>query len=173
MLVVAIGGSPRKGNTEWLLTQLAEELQQQGVEVELLLLRRLHIKSCTGCLKCEDRRGRCVLTDDMDKIYPRLLAADAIVLASPVYLEMISGLMKTFIDRTCPVWTQLAGKRLAGLVAAEEGVGQAMRNLRQYGRVCRMQWVGGISVLAKHPQDAQNNRVLASKLRRLACGLLG
>jgi multimeric flavodoxin WrbA len=168
MQIIGICGSPRKGNSEWMLQQLAAELKEKGAEVEVLLLRQLDIKRCTGCLKCEDRSGKCIQTDAMNTLYPKLLAADAIVMSSPVYFEMISGPLKNFIDRTCPVWTKLEGKSLAGLVVAEEGIGQAMRNIRQYGKVCGMQWAGGVSVLAKTPKDAANNESLKKKLHVLA-----
>jgi multimeric flavodoxin WrbA len=168
MKVIGIGGSPRKGNSEWMLQQLAEELKQRGAEVEILLLRQLDIKRCTGCLKCEDRSGKCTQNDIMNTFYPRLLEADTIVMASPVYFEMISALLKNFIDRTCPVWTKLEGKSLAGLVVAEEGIGQTMRNIQQYGKVCGMQWAGGVSILAKTPHDAGKNASLKKKLHVLA-----
>jgi multimeric flavodoxin WrbA len=103
MNVIAVSDSPRKGNTEWMLNKLLEILAQSGVEVELILLRKKEIKRCTGCLTCEDREGFCKLKDDMQEIYPKLLATNAIILGSPVYFEMISGLLKNFIDRTCPI----------------------------------------------------------------------
>ena len=168
MKIIGIGGSPRKGNSEWMLEQLAVYLKERGAEVDVLLLRRLDIKRCTGCLKCEDRSGKCSQHDAMDEIYPRLLEANVIVMASPVYFEMISGLLKNFIDRTCPIWTKLEGKSLAGLAVAEEGIGQAMRNIQQYGKVCGMNWVGGVGVLAKNPKDTARDEALKKKLKRLA-----
>jgi len=168
MKIIGIGGSPRKGNSEWMLEQLAFYLKERGAEMEILLLRRLDIKRCTGCLKCEDRSGKCTQSDSMNAIYPKLLEADAIVMASPVYFEMISGLLKNFIDRTCPIWTKLDGKSLAGLAVAEEGIGQAMRNIQQYGKVCGMKWTGGVGVLAKNPRDTAQDEALKKKLKRLA-----
>jgi multimeric flavodoxin WrbA len=168
MKIVAIGGSPRKGNSEWMLSQLKQYLAEKGAEVEVILLRKMDIKNCTGCLKCEDRKGLCVLKDDMNELFPRLIAADVILMASPVYFEMISGPLKVFMDRTCPIWTKMKGKPLAGLLVAEEGIGQSVRNLRQYAGVCQMPWIGAVTVLAKNPGDAAGDPGLKMKLKRLA-----
>lgn len=168
MKILTIGGSPRKGNSEWMLKQIEKYLSEKGAQIDSLLLRKMDIRRCAGCLKCEDRQGLCRLQDDMNDLYPRLITADAIVMASPVYFEMISGLLKNFIDRTCPVWTQLKGKPLAGLLVAEEGIGQSARNLQQYARVCQMEWVGSVTTLAKIPGEAARNPGLDLKLKRMA-----
>ena len=113
MKIIRVSGSPRKGNTELMLRKLLESVAQSGAEVELLLLRRMDIRTCRGCLACEEggrkRKGICKIKDDMTEIYPKLLAADAIVLATPGYFEMLSGLLKNFLDRTCPIWPRLQG----------------------------------------------------------------
>ncbi len=104
----------------------------------------------------------------MNQIYPKLLAADTIVLASPGYFEMLSGLLKNFLDRTCAIWPRLEGKRLAGLAVAEEGIGQTIQNFKVYARLCKMQWIGSVSVLAKNPHDAENIQGLDLRLKHLA-----
>jgi multimeric flavodoxin WrbA len=172
MRILAVGGSPRRGNSEWMLNQLADYLRERGVQVDVLLLRKTNIKHCVGCLKCEDRMGRCRLDDAMNDLYPEMVQADAIVMASPVYFEMISGPLKNFIDRTCPIWTKLENKPLAGLLCAEEGIGQSGRNLQQYARLCKMRWIGGVTALAKNPGDAARDAGLKLKLKRLAGRIL-
>ena len=172
MKIIGVCGSPRKGNTEWMLGRLLDEAKRRGAETEILLLREMNIKMCRGCLACEkggkERKGDCVVKDDMAGVYPKLLAADAIVLATPGYMEMLSGLLKNFLDRTCAVWPSLEGKRIAGLAVAEEGIGQTMRNLRGYASLCKMRWTGGISTLAKNPGDASRVPGLDQRLARLA-----
>lgn len=172
MKIIAFSGSPRKGNTEWMLEKFMEYLRQNGADGEMLLLRRMNIQRCTGCLKCEDRSGVCRLKDDMYDIYPKLVSADALILASPVYFEMISGLLKNFIDRTCPVWTKMKGKPLVGLAVAEEGIGQTVQNFKTYASVCGMQWVGSVTALAKTPGEVAHNPHLASRLKRLTTKLV-
>ena len=172
MKVIGVCGSPRRGNSEWMLGQVMAEAAAQGAEVETLLLRKMDVRLCRGCLRCEaggkDRPGVCAIKDDMNALYPRLLAADAFVLATPGYFEMLSGLLKNFIDRTCAIWPRLEGKRLAGLAVAEEGIGQTVRNLKGYADLCKMTWVGSVSVLAKNPGDAANVPALQARLKRLA-----
>jgi multimeric flavodoxin WrbA len=172
MKIIGICGSPRRGNTEWMLTTLLDEARRHGAEAELVLLRKMDIKMCRGCLACEkggkQRKGDCIQKDDMMALYPKLIAADVLVLATPGYMEMLSGLLKNFLDRTCAVWPRLEGKRIAGLAVAEEGIGQTMRNLRGYASLCQMRWVGGISALAKSPGDAAKTPGLEKRLALLA-----
>ncbi len=84
-----------------------------GAETELLLLRKLDIKRCDGCLSCDIggtyRKGVCKIKDDMREIYPKLIEADAMVFGTPAYFDLLSGLLKNFMDRPCPVWPKLPG----------------------------------------------------------------
>lgn len=172
MKIIGISGSPRKGNTEWMLRKLLETAAQGGVEVELLLLRKMDVRMCRGCLTCEEggreRKGICKIKDDMIEVYPKLLAADAIVLATPGYFEMLSGLLKNFIDRTGAIWPRLEGKKIAGLAVAEEGVGQAIQNFKTYASLCKMRWVGSVTALAKMPGEVKYDQNVERKLKRLA-----
>jgi multimeric flavodoxin WrbA len=155
-----------------MLSRLLDETKQYGAETELLLLRKMDIKMCRGCLSCEkggqERKGDCVIKDDMAVVYPKLIAADVIVFATPGYMEMLSGLLKVFLDRTCAVWPRLEGKRIAGLAVAEEGIGQTMRNLKGYAALCKMHWMGSVTALAKNPGDAAMVPGLDKRLARLA-----
>src|SRR5512139_3036760 len=156
MKVVGISGSPRKGNTEWMLKRFLEELAGSGIETELILLRERGICGCDGCLSCElqgrQRKGICRIEDDMQQIYPRLLEADGLALGTPVYFELLSGLLKNFMDRTCPIWPKLEGKPVVGIAVAEEGLGKAVENLKTYSSVCGMRWIGHVTALAKTPR---------------------
>jgi multimeric flavodoxin WrbA len=176
MKIIGICGSPRRGNTEWMLTALGAALEKSGAEVEILLLRKMNIKMCLGCLYCEKggklRKGNCVIKDDMASVYPKLLAADAIVLATPGYMGLLSGLLKNFLDRTCAVWPRFESKRIAGLAVAEETTGQVMQNLKYYAGLLKMQWVGSVFIFAKLPGDAAKKPGLEKRLKRLAVKIL-
>jgi multimeric flavodoxin WrbA len=176
MKIIGICGSPRKGNTEWMLASLLEAAAQNRAETEMLLLRKMNVRACLGCLACEEggreRKGVCKIKDDMTEVYPKLLGTDAIVLATPGYFEMLSGLLKNFLDRTCPVWPRLEGKKIAGLAVAEESTGQAIRNFKTYASLCKMQWVGSVTVLAKTSGEASLNKTLQPRLARLAVKLV-
>ena len=104
MKIVGICGSPRKGNTEWMLRKLLDIVAQSGAETELILLRKKNIKSCNGCLTCEaggkGLKGVCTIQDDMQGIYHKLLKADGVIFATPVYYWSIAGGAKVFLDRT-------------------------------------------------------------------------
>ena len=104
----------------------------------------------------------------MVDVYPKILAADTIILATPVYFEMLSGLLKNFMDRTCPIWTKLESKRIAGLAVAEFGIGQTINNFKSYASVCSLEWIGGVTALAKTPGEVAKDKYISRKLSRLA-----
>ena len=177
MKVIGISGSPRKGNTEWMLNRLLERITENGAEAELVLLRKIDIKLCRGCLSCEEggknRKGVCKIQDDMNAIYPKLLKTDCIVFATPAYFELVSGLLKNFMDRTVAVWPRLEGKSVAGIAVAEEGIGQAIQNLKTYTALCGMQWVGSVTGLAKYPGEIAQNKAVTQRLIKLADKITG
>jgi multimeric flavodoxin WrbA len=159
-----------------MLSQVMQEAARAGAEVETLLLRKMDVRLCRGCLACEaggkQRPGVCKIKDDMAGVYPKLLAADVFVLATPGYFEMLSGLLKNFLDRTCAIWPRLEGKRIAGLAVAEEGTGQTIQNLKTYAALCKMQWMGSVTVLAKNPGEAAGKAGLEHRLKSLARKLM-
>jgi len=55
MKIIGVAGSPRRGNSEWMLRTLLAEAAREGAEVELLLLRKMDVRPCRGCLACEKR----------------------------------------------------------------------------------------------------------------------
>jgi len=172
MKVVGICGSPRKGNSEWMLRRFLEAAAKAGAETDLILLRQKNIKGCDGCLTCEaggrERKGLCRVRDDMQEIYPKLVEADALAFGTPVYFEMLSGLLKNFMDRTCAIWTKLEGKPVVGLAVAEEGIGKAIENLKTYSSVCGMEWVGQVTALAKTPKQVSEDKDTERRIQRLA-----
>ena len=176
MKVVGICGSPRKGNTEWMLTKLLQEVARAGVETELILLREKLVKGCDGCLSCEaggaEREGTCRIQDDMQLIYPKLMEADGFAFGTPVYFDMLSGLLKNFMDRTCPIWPKLGSKPVVGTAVAEAGIGQAIANLKAYSGISGMRWVGEVTALAKTPKQASKDKDLELQLERLARDLV-
>jgi multimeric flavodoxin WrbA len=99
-------GSPRiKGNTDLLLDEALKGAQSQQAEVEKIVVDKLKITPCreyNGCL----RDGNCVIRDDMDDIYPKLLNADAIIVASPIFFYALSAQLKALIDRCQALWAR-------------------------------------------------------------------
>ena len=106
MKVLGIMGSPRiKGNTDLLLDEALKGAQSQQAEVEKIVVDKLKISPCReyyGCLQ----DGKCVIRDDMDDIYPKLLSADAIIVASPIFFYALSAQLKALIDRCQALWAK-------------------------------------------------------------------
>lgn len=105
MKVLALLGSPRKkGNTESLLAAVLEGVAAAGGEAERIRLCDLRIDPCIGCGGC-GKTGRCVLTDDMQDLYPKIGEADRVILASPIYFYGITAQAKAFVDRCQALWS--------------------------------------------------------------------
>ena len=100
MKVIGITCSPRKGgNTEILVREALAGAKESGAEVDLLRIYEMKIAPCDGCTTCHPT-GECRIKDDMQKVYKKILAADGIILGSPVYFWSVSGQAKTLMDRT-------------------------------------------------------------------------
>ena len=106
--VLILKGSPReKGNSAALADRLAAGATDAGLGVECLNLASLDIRPCDGCDLCKQRGDQgeyCVIDDDMQALYPKLLAANALVLASPIYWFTYSAQLKLCIDRWYGLW---------------------------------------------------------------------
>jgi multimeric flavodoxin WrbA len=123
--ILAVVGSPRQGgNTEILVSKIAEGATAGGAQVEVVRLSSLHIQDCDGCHACW--RGRlCSKNDDMRPMYPKIAAAETIVFGTPVYWYGPTALMKAFVDRfvyfNCEGNRPMVrGKRAAVAVVLEE-----------------------------------------------------
>lgn len=98
--IIALHASKRKMNTYKLLVQIKALLTEDNADVEIISLYDLDIKDCIGCEHCISK-DNCVLNDDVAMLMEKISEADGIIISSPVYLQQVSGKMKTFIDRTC------------------------------------------------------------------------
>lgn len=97
--VLALKGSPREnGNSNTLAEQVIAGAREAGAEVESVWLHQMDIHPCDGCDVCHETE-MCIIKDDMQKIYPLLEKADAILIASPIYWFTISAQSKLCIDR--------------------------------------------------------------------------
>jgi multimeric flavodoxin WrbA len=103
MKVVAINGSSRKdGNTAILLRTVLNELSAEGIGTELIQLAGSPLTGCTACNKCRENKDRkCVIkTDSFNDCFSAMVAADGILLGSPVYFADLTASMKALIERT-------------------------------------------------------------------------
>jgi multimeric flavodoxin WrbA len=118
--VLILSSSPRKrGNSNALCDQFLEGAIAAGHEVEKVVLAEKKINYCTGCYACKSN-GRCVQKDDMAKILDSMIAADVIVMATPVYFYTMCAQMKTVIDRCVARYTKITNKEFYFIVTAAE-----------------------------------------------------
>ena len=104
MKLLAISCSPRRdGNTELMLKEATRGASEAGAEVEFIRLRDLEISSCLECLSCH-KDGRCVVRDDMQTLYPKLIEMDGLIFGSPIFFMGITAWGKAFVDRCQPFW---------------------------------------------------------------------
>ena len=102
MKVVGFNGSPnKKGNTACSLNMVFEELENAGIETEMIHVGKKKIQGCTACLDCVKKRNQaCSLDDDpVNEWIQKIKAADGILLGSPVHFSGVAGTMKSFLDR--------------------------------------------------------------------------
>lgn len=105
MKVLVLNGSPRikASSTYHMIEPLLEGMQAAGAETELIHIRKLNLEVCTGCYTCWVRTpGKCIHNDAMTSALESYNTADLIVFGTPLYHFCMSGIMKTFIDRTLP-----------------------------------------------------------------------
>jgi multimeric flavodoxin WrbA len=106
MNILGIMGSPRiKGNSDRLLEEALKGAESRGVETEKIVVDTLKISGCKeyyGCFK----DGNCVIRDDMDAVYSKLLSADHIIVATPIFFYGVSSQLKAVIDRCQAIWAR-------------------------------------------------------------------
>ena len=124
MKAIGIVGSPRKGgNTEILTAHCLKAIAEEGLETELAPLAGLDIKGCNACGYCYEHDG-CSIEDDLQPVFARMIKADAIIVASPVYYGSATSLIKGFLERAGYMARRaggLAGKVGGPLVVARRG----------------------------------------------------
>jgi multimeric flavodoxin WrbA len=118
--VLILSSSPRKkGNSNALCDRFMEGAVEAHHAVEKVVLADKTINYCTGCYACL-KNGKCAQKDDMAGILDSMVAADVIVMATPVYFYTMCAQMKTVIDRTVARYTKISGKEFYFIVAAAD-----------------------------------------------------
>ena len=112
--ILLICGSPREGNTHYILSKIHESLK---IDKKIVFLNKLNFSHCKGCLSCYET-GECIINDDMKNLFFDLKSCDIFLIGSPLYYGNVSGLMKQFIDRTIPAYESksLDKKRLISIM---------------------------------------------------------
>ena len=104
--VIVISTSLRHGsNSDMLAEKFVKGAKAAGNDVEKISLVGKNIQFCKGCLGCQ-KLGRCVIKDDVNDIMDKVLKADVVCWATPIYYYEMSGQMKTLIDRMNAMYEQ-------------------------------------------------------------------
>ena len=125
--ILVLSASPRKGgNSDLLCDQFLSGAQQAGLHAEKIFLKDKKINYCTGCGTCYNGKKRCPQKDDMAEVLEKMIAADVIAMATPVYFYTMNAQMKTLIDRTCSRYTEIRNKEFYFIVTAADSNKRAM-----------------------------------------------
>lgn len=129
--VLILSGSPRKGgNSDLLCDEFLRGAVEAGNPVEKIRVAEKKIDCCSGCYFCQTSGGVCAKKDDMQEILQKLIDADVIVLASPVYFYSIDAQLKALIDRTVARWTEVKDKEFYYIATcADEDPASAERTI--------------------------------------------
>ncbi|MBR4508483.1 MAG: flavodoxin family protein [Elusimicrobiaceae bacterium] len=138
--VLIISASPRKGgNSDVLCDQFLLGAKEAGHEVEKVFLRDKKINYCMGCGVCNNTHT-CVQKDDMKDLLEKMVKADVLVLATPVYFYTMDGQLKTFIDRCVSRYTEMTNKEVYFIVSAADtekaNLKPTIEGLRGFTRDC-------------------------------------
>ena len=118
--VLILSASFRKhGNSDLLCDEFAKGAREAGHEVEKIFINDKNIHFCRGCGVCNTTH-KCIQKDDMAEILDKMVAADVIVMATPIYFYTMNGQMKTLIDRTVPRYTEISNKDFYFIIAAAD-----------------------------------------------------
>ncbi len=169
--IAAVVGSPRgiRSRTRRLAGLVLAGAEEAGAEVDLIELADLQIVPCLACESCS-LDGTCVFADDFSAAYDRMLDADGLVFASPVYVDNVSGQMKVFIDRLADAmhYQSFAGKYGCSVATTQVSGGDAVIGyLNHVLNYLGVTTVGGVSVaLGDDPEAIDRAESAARELGR-------
>jgi multimeric flavodoxin WrbA len=178
MNIIAICGSPRIGNTEFVLRRFLLKAEELGHKAELVLLREKHIEHCSGCFTCDNPDLGCPQRDDMKPIVERLQANDLIVFASPVYFSNVTGSMKVLFDRLQPLYVSGAlqdKKAVAIAVGASKNITsgpKAIETIVSLAEHLKMGMAGDFILVGREPHDIEKDPESVQKIDDFAKNIL-
>ncbi len=184
--ILILKSSPRVPSSSGMIAdQLADAAIQAGAKVEIVDMGRMNIHPCQACDGCrESADGGCIEGDDMKDIYPKIEAADAIVLASPIYFFSLSAQAKLFLDRWYAFggtqkYRPLHGKDMALLLtygdddAYELGAVNAIHTFQDICRYVKAPIAGMVYGTGWDGLEAPQQAALFAKARKLGVKLAG
>jgi multimeric flavodoxin WrbA len=172
--ILCISGSPRgeHSNTFRLVKEAVAGITtaERGVSVEYIHLGSLRMEFCTGCGTCHRKLLFCPLKDDVAPVLHSMQEADAIVLASPVYINHVTAQLKALLDRSSPfIHCQMLTGKYGAAFATSGGGPHAMvlDYLKEYLVSCGVQYVGGVSgPMSRFDTLKEEARILGADLAK-------
>lgn len=149
MKILAISASPRKEKSQTLilLKEAIQAIKDEGINTELIQLPDLKIEFCLACEHCHKKTG-CIIDDDVFGILDKILEADGLILASPVYIRQVTASLKAVMDRSSHFihCQRLLGKYACCIVTSGGGSGEeVLEYVKDYLITTGAQYVGGVS----------------------------
>lgn len=181
MKIIGFAGSPRvKGNSDLLLDEVLKGAQEAGAEVEKVYLNKLDIAPCQACEACRKHdASSCAINDDMQRLYRKLLDADAWVLATPVYWWGPSAQLKLMVDRwyaLMPKREHLVGKKAALVVTmADSDLKTARPTIEMFEDAfyyLKMKLLKPVVVTASKKGEVAQNKTALNQARDLGQSLV-
>ena len=174
MKILAVCGSPRlRGNTSYLVGEALKAASAEGIETEKISLNRYKVGPCLACKNCAEL-AVCAVKDDGALVLEKLLAADGIILATPVYFYNVSAQLKALIDRCHFFYSHNLKPKAKTLgfivIAGEFGVEDTLHALYGFSEITfglpkkAVFSVGGIALEA---DEVKNSRALVEQARLL------
>ncbi len=173
--IICINGSPKVGvgNTSQMTAMLRPHFERQGIAFEEHFLSQHQIRYCNGCGSCLEK-GACWIRDDFKTLIRKVMAADALVLASPVYFFHVTAQMKTFIDRSLAFGhkPQDAWKPgLAVCVSAGSGETDTAGYLQHVMRAFGAYGIGALTAISAAPGQFVGKTAVEARAADLAADL--
>ncbi len=172
MKVILINGSPHeKGCTHRALTEIANTLEKEHIETEILWLGTDAISGCRGCGAC-GKLGRCIIEDKVNETSPLICQCDGVVFGSPVHYAAASGTITAFMDRLFySSAKKLAGKPACAVFSCRRGgASAAFDQLNKYFTISSMPIVSGQywnMVHGSKPEDVEQDQEGLQVMRSL------
>lgn len=141
MKVLLINGSPKeKGCTYTALSEVADQLEKEGIETEIFHIGAKPVRGCIGCGKCSANNGRCIFSDDtLNAALDKMEKADGLIVGSPVYYASPNGSVISFLDRFFFAGKDFAFKPAAAVASARRaGTTASLDVLNKYFAFAKM-----------------------------------
>ena len=173
--VVAVNGSPHTaiGNTSLMLRMMEPVLAKEGIDLEEVFLASMRIEYCVGCGVCMEK-GTCWRQDDHAEIVGKILGADGVILASPVYYKHVTAQMKTFLDRSVAYGHKPRTVWKPGMaISVSSGMGETAvaeylaGTLRTYGAFS----IGSLTAIAVAPGAFMGIELVEARAKDMALDL--